>query len=214
MKYLLSYPRSGNHLVRFFIELLSGVRTLGCIESQNGDIPIYQNRFPGNIDFDIKTDVSHSECFRKYHIPPKKMLLPEDELICILRNPYEVLLRFAGNDIKSYDMYFDIIDYYNIFPGRKIIFYYEDILNKKEEFIKKLYTFVGNKEDKYIDILQRIEWYYQMSANGKNRAWGGVNSNFQTSYYYKKIDPMFKKTFDKYVAEKIEKYKQLNVYKI
>ena len=26
----LSYPRSGNHLVRFFIELLSEIPTYGC----------------------------------------------------------------------------------------------------------------------------------------------------------------------------------------
>ena len=53
MKVLLSYPRSGNHLVRFFIELLSELPTLGCINNKL-DIPIYLNEFTENIPFNIE----------------------------------------------------------------------------------------------------------------------------------------------------------------
>ena len=41
---LLSYPRSGNHLCRFFIELLSELPTYGCSDSPT-DIEIYKNKF-------------------------------------------------------------------------------------------------------------------------------------------------------------------------
>ena len=38
--HILSYPRSGNHLVRALVEFSSGRPTLGAIESSK-DIPIY-----------------------------------------------------------------------------------------------------------------------------------------------------------------------------
>lgn len=40
-----SFPRSGNHLVRFFIEYMTGRPTLGCFNSPQ-DIPIHCNDFP------------------------------------------------------------------------------------------------------------------------------------------------------------------------
>ena len=49
---LLSYPRSGNHLVRFFIELLSEKPTFGCGDNPK-DIEIYKNKFSENIPFNI-----------------------------------------------------------------------------------------------------------------------------------------------------------------
>ena len=49
---LLSYPRSGNHLVRFFIELLSEIPTYGC-KGNKLDIEIYKNEFPEEIPFNI-----------------------------------------------------------------------------------------------------------------------------------------------------------------
>jgi hypothetical protein len=44
MKILLSYPRSGNHLVRFFMELLSEQPTLGVLNNVK-DRPIFENIF-------------------------------------------------------------------------------------------------------------------------------------------------------------------------
>ena len=49
---LLSYPRSGNHLTRFMIELLTETPTYGC-QTNALDIPIYQNHFKCEIPFNI-----------------------------------------------------------------------------------------------------------------------------------------------------------------
>ena len=57
---ILSYPRSGNHLVRFFIELLSEIPTFGC-KLFKTDIEIYKNIFPEKIPFNI-SDFDKKDC--------------------------------------------------------------------------------------------------------------------------------------------------------
>lgn len=72
----MSYPRSGNHLSRFFIEILSETPTFGCQDSPS-DVEIYKNVFQKNIPFNISKNYDKDECFYKYHFPtfeerPKK----------------------------------------------------------------------------------------------------------------------------------------------
>ena len=52
MNFLLSYPRSGNHLVRFFIELLSELPTYG-VKTNINDVFIHLNKFEEEIPFNI-----------------------------------------------------------------------------------------------------------------------------------------------------------------
>lgn len=213
MKFLISYPRSGNHLVRFFIELLSGNPTLGCKKTDHIDIPIYQNTFPETVHFDIKNDFDKAECFRKYH-EPVSSFTDQDELICIVRDPYEVLLRHAKQNMAKYDVFFDIVDFYDKFTGKKLLLYYEDILNDKKTFITTLYNFLDDKKSvQYQNILENIDWYFNMSANGKNRSWGGINSEFKTSFYYEKItEHNFKPRFDAYMDKKVKTRNLLKRY--
>ena len=37
---ILSYPRSGNHLVRYLVEYLSGRATCGCVGNEHADTMI------------------------------------------------------------------------------------------------------------------------------------------------------------------------------
>ena len=115
MKILLSYPRSGNHLVRFFMELLTEQPTLGLHYIRN-DVSIFQNTFPTEIPFNIKSlrNYDIENLYRKEHNPPK---ITPTELIFIVRNPREVLLRNIGprfsSNLRSRDIYFDCFDYYS-----------------------------------------------------------------------------------------------------
>jgi hypothetical protein len=70
MKILLSYPRSGNHLMRFCIEILTEMPTLGVI-GNNSDIPIFMNIFPKEVKFNINSldNYNESDLYRKYHYP-------------------------------------------------------------------------------------------------------------------------------------------------
>lgn len=210
---LLSYPRSGNHLVRFFIELISEKPTFGCKNNKN-DIEIFKNVFPEKIPFNIK-EFDIKDCYIKYHCPPKENI-KINNLILIIRNPKEVLLRHHNYEIKinnnwdSYETYFKNIDLYNNHKGRKLLLYYEDILNHKIDFINSLYNFLDVKNlEKKNYILSNIDKLYDLSSKGENRSWGGIISN-STEYYYKKIPESIKDKFDNYINKKFKKYQILN----
>ena len=67
MKLLLSYPRSGSHLCRFFMEILSEEPTIS--KFSNKDTPIYKNQFDREIPFNIK-DINYykeEHCYHFYH---------------------------------------------------------------------------------------------------------------------------------------------------
>jgi len=203
---LLSYPRSGNHLVRFFIELLSEIPTYGC-KGNIQDIEIYKNVFKEDVPFNI-SDFDEKNCYIKYHCPPPQYI-NSNNLILIIRNPREVLLRhnnFQFN-INNYDMYFKDIDYYNNHKGKKLLLYYEDIITNKETFIHTLYDFleINNKEKKDY-VISNIDKLYNLSINAKNRAWGGNNSNGSLDFYYKQIPQSIKPQFDEYLNEKLIQY--------
>ena len=212
---LLSYPRSGNHLVRFFIELLSEIPTYGCFGNKY-DIEIYRNIFPEKIPFNI-SDFDKKKCYFKYHTPPSNKLflrnqIASNKLILIIRNPLEVLLRH--NDYKltwdSYENYFKNIDYYKNHKGEKLLLYYEDIITNRKNFINILYDFLDiNNIEKKNYVLSNIDKLYQLSSEGKNRYWGGINST-TIDHYYKKIPESIKEKFKNYKNDKFKKYPFLN----
>ena len=176
---LLSYPRSGNHLVRFFIELLSETPTFGC-ESNKRDLKIYKNNFPEKIPFNI-SNFDKEDCFFKFHhILPSAKFAALDKLILIVKNPREVFLRHSNFNLSftNYNKYFDCIDFYNKFKGKKLLLFYEDIVTNKKEFIHKLYKFLDlKKPEKKKYVLSNLDKLCKLSAQGKNRSWGGMGRN-------------------------------------
>lgn len=218
MKILLSYPRSGNHLVRFFIELLSETPTFGE-ESNNNDIEIYKNKFDEKIPFNIDVNKKYNKynCFNKKHKVPKKDVT---KIIFIVRNPKEVLLRQSNFKLNidgkkfSYNSYFDLIDYYLKCNCKKLLLFYEDIIENKINFINVLYEFLDiNKLEKKKYVINNIDKLWNQSLNGKGRSWKGNLSNNEINFYYSKIPQNIKNDFDIYINEKLEKYPILNKYK-
>jgi hypothetical protein len=120
------------------------------------------------------------------------------------------LLRHSNYKLKldgwdGFNVYFQCIDYYNAFRGKKLLFFYEDIITKKVEFIHTLCSFLQNvKDEKKEYVLQNIDKLFELSKTGGNRCWRGVNSD-GTDYYYNRITDLdFKKEFDNYIVTKIQ----------
>lgn len=209
---LLSYPRSGNSLVRFFIEFLSQTPTnYGWIE----DGPLYRKKILKDIPFEIK-NFDKNESFHKSH---GYEWVPHKKLIFLLRNPREVLIRdFCGHSInissfncENFESYFKLIDDYQNYNGKKIIFFYEDILTNKEKFVKDLYNFLEvNNKERLQYTLENIDKLYDFSAKDKGKVPGAIRSDFSTNYYYPQIPLNIKPQFDKYIDGKFKKYKILN----
>ena len=205
---LLSYPRSGNHLTRFMIELLTERPTFGC-PSNPLDIPIYQNKFKDPIPFNININTNTNTptpqtSYYKYHGPTTDRA---KDLIFIIRNPREVLLRHNHYKINenSFNTYFDCINFYLNFKGRKIMFFYEDIITNKSDFINNLYEFLDIKiPDKLEYVLNNIDFLYEQSKSGEKRDWGGVNSD-SVNYYYnnQQLSSKNKEIFDNYLKQQL-----------
>lgn len=214
MKCLLSYPRSGNHLVRFFIELLSEEPTLGCIGNTE-DTEIYLNEFPEEIPFNIKpthdinndSSIYNNNLYVKYHKCPDEI---PTELIFILRNPIEALIshnKYNYNE-EEYNHYFNLINYYNNFNGKKIIFFYENIIKNNVQFIIDIYNFIDLKnESKKEYVISNIDKLFNLSKEGKCRDWNGINSS-APNYHYAILKnniehENFKKQLLEYIKNKI-----------
>ena len=218
MKLILSYPRSGSHLCRFFIELLSEKPTISKFSKR--DSSLYLNDYSMNIPFNISSDNikkndNLDDCFKFYHSLNKSMSdynQKNNTLIIIIRNPNEVLLRHTRNKIQydrwdGFNEYFNIITQYKNFKGKKLLLYYEDILNNKVHFIIQLYNFIEVKNrDKLKYVLKNLDELWNASLNGKKRYWGGNKSNNEINYYYKSIDSSIKEEFDNYIKKKLHEF--------
>jgi hypothetical protein len=253
MKILLSYPRSGNHLVRFIIEILTDNPTIGCLNNLKDDKPIYTNYtnykdvnnnliFNMLNEYQITTNNTYynalnkilqnkNNYFIKFHMInnlknyensiTNENSIANDKintntLIIIIRNPREVLLRQnnfkpnISNTFACYNSYFDIIDYYLNFKGNKVIFYFEDIISKKTEFIQELYKFLNiNNIDKLNYLLNNIDEYYNISSNNTSKGFGGMNTNISNNddknintYYYDKCPDNIKPIINNYLKKK------------
>jgi len=196
---ILSYPGSGNNLTRFLIELLTEQPTIGW-DAVPEDVAIYKATFSKPVPFNITDETQ--PIYKKEHIVPTSDRKYE-RLILLLRNPKEVVVRQGGFNLKNvldgyfinteiinlhFNMYFNMVNYYNNFKGPKKVFYYEDMLNNKPQFVKELYDFLKvDKPEKLKYTLDNLDELYIMSLKGTNRIWLGAKSDISTSYYFKKL---------------------------
>ncbi len=104
--HIISYPRSGNHLVRGIVEAYSKRPTEGCLGIKS-DPPIYQNKANKDGIISIKSNVTigyKAHLLREIHA--RDLLYGQSNLgmILITRNPADVIasqcVRILSNKIK------------------------------------------------------------------------------------------------------------------
>lgn len=216
-KYLMSYPRSGNHLVRFFIELFTEHPTFGC-EDNEKDIPLNENIYKEYIPFNIKNDYKNNDCYRKTHSAEKMNREPK-EIIFIIRNPKEVILRktdfnFLDKNMKINEEskeYFKLLEFYENFKGKKHLIIYERLIKDKKKVLDELYSFLNiNNPVKYDYVMNNIDKLYNLCLNGEKRSWGKNKSSGEINFYYKKLENDKKKLiFDNFIETETSKFKIL-----
>lgn len=150
--YIVSYPRSGNHLLRYIIESLTFLPTLGA---QNGkseystifsiDKPIYKKT-----DINIKSRKPIG--LKRHHFENFEETGYELDLILILRNPVEaifshnilVLLKDFNKKVimNEFEKYCELLKVYDNSTKEKILIYYSDLLKNDEVVIDNLKNFL------------------------------------------------------------------------
>lgn len=204
---LLSYPRSGNHLVRFFIELMTGRATAGEPHSEP-DVAVYQNRYAMDVPFDV--DASQPPIYHKYHFVRVDQHWAVGDLILLVRNPREVLLRHSDFKIELFNFaeYYRGVDFFLQFAGRKKLFFYEDMIEARAEFVRGLYDFLGVDAPQRLDyILANLDPLYETCRTAEGRYWGGARSVGADFYYKQLADGAVKREFDAYVAERARSWR-------
>ena len=220
---ILSYPRSGNHLVRFFVEMLSETPTLGCLNNELTDREMFRVKYKDSLPFNIKKRKDWGDVYRKVHFVDELEQLNEpSKLIFIIRNPREVLLSHSQMNVdtivknsyggqtknvnRSFTNYFHIIDYYQKCRGKKLLLFYEDNMKNTSEFIEKLYDFLeidNPVKKKY--VIDNLDYLFKASASYSSQG-GGNKSKGNTNFYYEKLSDEDKARFDNWLNPLLEKY--------
>jgi hypothetical protein len=221
---ILSYPRSGNHLVRFFVEMLSETPTLGCLNNELTDREMFRIQYSEELPFNIKKRKEWNDVYRKVHFIDELTQLDQvNKLIFIIRNPREVMLSHSQMDLdiilkdkyegqqkdhsdRSFTNYFRIIDYYNKCKGKKLLLFYEDNMIDTRGFIEKLYDFLEiDSPEKKKYVLDNIDYLFKASASYSSQG-GGNKSKGNIKFYYERLSEQDRTRFDNWLNPLLEKY--------
>ena len=220
MLHLLSYPRSGNHLVRFMIEYISSCPTLGCSPR---DVPLCENAYPNIPDIlDHVSKDTNRAIVQKAH-KPKFIFEKPSALIILVRDYKECVVQFnKGTDLEDY---VDILDYYEVFDGPKKCIFYEDLLMEPTNVVCSIYTFLSHlnlcRDDTYLrKFLEGHREYILECSAGKGRSWGGLHSNFHLQWHRWTVSYAQRQKMDEEIKKKdterlVQRYYQTpNVFTI
>ena len=171
---LWSFPRSGNHWVRFISEYLTNSPTHGCISNLR-DVPIYLNTFPSK-----EHPLAHVN-------PANPFVLYKSHYATTSTSSIVLLIRDYHNHISNLGKYMDhsnevlficeavayleLIAAYDRFDGNKMIIYYEDLLTYPEREISRLRYFLNASDERYRAFMDNYDYYAELSTQGKNRVW-------------------------------------------
>lgn len=184
---ILSFPRSGNHFVRYIIEFLTGKATIGAagfttISGQ--DTPICLRSGP---EFLKHVDI-HDRISTKTHFVHS---LPENVsgLVLLIRHPIESIIshrfhnismtsgfsqKFSKGIVQTLEKdslnFFENLEYYNNFNGPKTIVLYEDLIGDNyQKCINSLSEIFIFDETRLSHMLDDFEKYRMDSMKSPHR---------------------------------------------
>jgi len=208
---ILSFPRSGNHFVRYIVEFVTGRSTIGNNGSLNDlpDSPICRRKGPEflkHVDF-------HNPVARKYHFADAKKLakygdiVKSTKLVLIMRHPLESFLSHRADTFRVYmnsnrsfaenvkklvtvdkKALLYNLNFYNNFEGPKICIWYEDLISDKpEKSIEKISSFCGGSEERLSEMSNNFEKYRLDSLKSPHRKPVSINHPNPEKFYSNKI---------------------------
>jgi len=192
---LLSYPRSGNTLMRYFLEFVTSQPTQGYVGSGQDGNPIANKCTHISINLSLpKIYKSHGAAANEHD----KFNKTEDRLILLLRNPLECFIRHLGVKtimawttssltrscgISHPKYYFKNIEFYDNWEGEKHIFYYEDAIEIPRRHWESVNNFVGGDSKKLEKFMINLEWH--LSESHRNYSAGETNGKKSISHSLK-----------------------------
>jgi len=207
--FLLSYPRSGNHLVRGVLEFMLKIPTLGCENNEKGDQPLCERNDEAKNFFQIESGVNMenwTEIIRKAHKPNEISTDQETKMIFLVRDPLECILSHHKL-IKMIDVewYESLLKEYEKWPYEKIHFFYEDWIINPNDQIVKLGHFFNVSDDQ---IKETVKWYPKIQEITKKCLVRKASTSHNPNYYKEQK----KATIPNNLQRLYEKYTLLKKY--
>lgn len=139
---LLSYPRSGNTWIRYFVEYVSKMPTRGC----GGAVyDKYTRKSPHNINYNSKAILQKEHFARQCRFHNQKT----DNIILLIRNPKETLIRHHGTKVLRnkklnviVNKFMNNLALYDNWSSNKMIIYYEDVVDNFGVEAEKITNFL------------------------------------------------------------------------
>ena len=166
--YLFSFPRSGNHWLRYCLQCLTGRQTYEHFPRENFAQLHRWVAFINALGIPVDTQ---KEIIWKVHFPyyfgfTGGYNLCKDRLIFILRDYKECLIRhhghsvFEGEFLAKYEvfLYFQNLQFFHNWPqDKKIIVYYEDLVTNPQQTLKRILNFLEEDDALLGDFMSSYE---------------------------------------------------------
>ena len=160
---LLTYPRSGNTWTRYCIEYLTGMPTNGICKVIPDPHDIVKHTQPIGCIVDIGINTEANAVAHKFHKLPDGLNNGTVGLIVVVRNYKECIIRHKCYNISNTMLNeqwmqdfsnavngdVSVVDYigclacFHVWSGKKLMLYYEDILDDPRGFLTTLSDFLG-----------------------------------------------------------------------
>jgi hypothetical protein len=205
---IASFPRSGNHLVRFFVEYMSGRSTLGCASNPD-DHPLCADTYsdPAVLAHVGPDPVAHKAHWRE-EVEDIYNRYPVSGIVLIERAPVEAILAhvtrrrrdFLGliyrRDLRdATNAYFGLSDWISHFPGARVTLAYDDLISDDPAtFAKQIRLLQGIFGTEFepslvasaIADFQRLR---SICSKPTRRAWHGFRSVGKSDYHRSRSAP-------------------------
>lgn len=214
---ILSFPRSGNHWVRYIVEYFSKKRTLGCGDWEWGN----------TIDGPIFSRIDNEDYYKdNSYIAVKRHTVDFNveiyNILLIIRNYKEVGIRMfnpkrhvdAGVK-KSLKEYMSLIGAYDKCKNNKNIIYYEDLMKSPESEINKIIKFFNIKNADVNKFMENYETNKKKCIKIYDNLNGSRTKGNDIRFYSKKSNPIVIKEYDDFILKTYPKLanKYLSRYK-
>lgn len=204
---VLSYPRSGNHWVRYVIEWFSGRPTLGADDGEHwrdraspGDLPIHARS--------IMEHVGGMPIGKKRHWI-KDWDSRGAQLVFVIRNYKECVARHLqtkGTDPSSSSVMGDLDRYalslcqFDSWPNDKHLVRYEGLIERPREEICALLDFLNLRDDEIEDDFFGSFEFHQQNALGTLKA-GSATQGQATDYHARELTREVRRRWDRYLVD-------------
>ena len=189
---LLSFPRSGNTWIRYIAEFISKRPTShGTIEDCNSS-KSKNDAISASVDLGVNLEDRCILIKRHRADEPWDSWTKENcNLICILRDPREAILRHykSGVDMaKCIGGYVHCLKFYDSFMGNKHIIYYDELLKNHKETIRNFLLALSKFEqtnyldDNFNSLILNYEFHRKASISNYPQS-DTKGDKYRTNYH-------------------------------